>query len=339
MLHLKPIKFFLNSNLMDKITALHTFDQIKLLADARRLRLLRLLMAAPATLTQLAKTVGESPAWVQHHIKTLEAAGLVELDSVRATSAFFEKYYRARASGFLLQELILPQGEKPTAIFSGSHDLALEALAERLQTRLRLLALPVGSLGGLVNLRQGLCQISGAHLLDENGEYNAPTVRRLFPEHGVSLVTFANRIQGLMVAPGNPRGIRSLADLTRAELRFLNRNPGSGTRIWLERELARQGIPVSAIQGYENCVSTHSQAAEAVRRGEADVSLGIQAAAQNQGIGFLPLFEERYDLVVPLVHQSILAPLLDALQTAAFRHAAEALTGYSASHSGEQILL
>ncbi|NCP87912.1 MAG: hypothetical protein CO094_07400 [Anaerolineae bacterium CG_4_9_14_3_um_filter_57_17] len=324
---------------MDTITPLHTFDQIKLLADARRLAILRLLMAAPATLSQLGHALGKHPAWVQHHIKALEAGGLVELAETRLSAGVMEKFYRAKAGGFLLQELILPQGKIPTLVFSGSHDLALEALAERLRPQLHLLALPVGSLDGLINLRQGLCQVSGAHILDENGEYNLPTVRRIFPEQNVRLMTLATRAQGLMVAPGNPLGIRSLEDLTRADVVFLNRNPGSGTRIWLERELARRELPISAIRGYENCVPTHSQAAEAIRRGQADVSLGIQAAAQNQGIGFLPLFEERYDLIIPLVYHAALAPLLDALQTASFRHAAESLTGYTTTHSGEQISL
>ncbi|GAB4491061.1 MAG: hypothetical protein OHK0031_14300 [Anaerolineales bacterium] len=324
---------------MEKISPLNSFDQIKLLADARRLAILRLLMAAPATLSQLGHALGRHPAWVQHHLKALESGGLVEIAETRLSAGVLEKFYRAKAAGFFLQEMILPQGEISTLVFSGSHDLALEALAERLKPHLRLLTLPVGSLDGLINLRQGLCQVCGAHILDENGEYNLPTVRRIFPEQNVHLMTLATRVQGLMVAPGNPLGIRSLEDLTRAGLTFLNRNPGSGTRIWLERELARLGLPVSAIHGYENYVPTHSQAAEAIRRSQADVSLGIQAAAWNQGIGFLPLFEERYDLIIPLAYQVTLAPLLDALQTANFRHAAESLTGYTTTHSGEQISL
>lgn len=324
---------------MENISHLSSFEQIKLLADARRLTILRLLMDAPATLSQLGHALGKHPAWVQHHIKALEAGGLVEIAETRLAAGVVEKFYRARAGGFLLQELILPQGEIPTLVFSGSHDLALEALAQRLKPQLRLLTLPVGSLDGLINLRQGLCQVSGTHILDENGEYNLPTVRRLFPEQNVRLVTLAVRTQGLMVAPGNPRGIHSLADLTRAGLVFLNRNPGSGTRIWLEREMARLELPLGAISGFQNFVFTHSQAASAVQRGQADAALGIQAAARAQGLGFVPLFEERYDLALRASDQTALTPLLDALQSAAFRRATEALTGYFTTHSGEQLTL
>src|SRR5512138_2638529 len=146
---------------MQNVEPIGTFDQIKLLADSRRLAILRLLMASPCTLTQLARTLRQSPAWIRHHIKSLEAANLIEIAEIRTTGMVTEKYYRAKAGAFFLQELILPTGKRPTMIFSGSHDLALESIAEYLQPRITLLSMPVGSLDGLVNLRQGLCQISG----------------------------------------------------------------------------------------------------------------------------------------------------------------------------------
>src|SRR5512143_3186949 len=151
---------------MDSIETLHAFDQIKLLADNRRLAILRLLMAQPATLKQLGDKLGQSPAWIRHHLKALEGAELVELTEVRTTGTVTEKFYRARAGALLLQELILPKSPKPTVVFSGSHDLALESIAAHLAKHLLLLSLPVGSLDGLVHLRQGLCQVSGVHLLD-----------------------------------------------------------------------------------------------------------------------------------------------------------------------------
>src|SRR5512133_2302962 len=117
---------------MDKIETLHAFEQLKILSDARRLDILRRLMAEPATLTQLGATLKESPAWVRHHIKILESAGLVEIAEVRVTVRITEKYYRARASALLLRELILPKSEKPFIIFSGSHDSAIEYIASKL---------------------------------------------------------------------------------------------------------------------------------------------------------------------------------------------------------------
>jgi molybdopterin molybdotransferase/putative molybdopterin biosynthesis protein len=324
---------------MKHVEPLHAFEKIKLLSDARRLQILRLLMASPASLTQLSRTLGQSPAWVRHHILALESGELIELSEVRITGKVKEKFYRAKAGAFLLQELILPEGGKPAIVFSGSHDLALEKVSAQIADHLTLLTLPVGSLDGLVNLRQGLCQISGAHLLDKNGEYNAPFVRHLFPDRTMDLVTLAYRTQGLMLAQGNPKGVRGAADLTQAGLRFINRNPGSGTRLWLDGELERLGIPPESINGYERVVDTHTECARAIASGEADAALGLQASARQYDLHFIPLFEERYDLVLPREQENSLAPLLEYIQTAAFRRDLNTLTGYNTSHSGEQISL
>lgn len=322
---------------MKTIAPLASFDQIKLLADPRRMELVRLLMSEPATLSQLGRAVGKHPAWVQHHIKALEAGGLVEIAEVRITAGVTEKFYRARAGGFLLQEMILPRGGKPALVFSGSHDLAIERLAEQLARHVEILVHPVGSLDGLVNLRMGLCNASGAHLLDTTGEYNTPFVSRLFPDRHMHLVTLAHRTQGWMVAPGNPRKVRGAGDLLQPGIRFVNRNPGSGTRLWLDSELQKLGIRSHSIPGYERIVKTHTEAALAIQTGAADVALGLEAAALQHGLDFLPLFAERYDLVLPDEQLSALAPLLDTLQTAAFRRGVDGLRGYDTSHTGEEI--
>lgn len=322
---------------MKRVKQLHTFEQIKLLADPRRMHILRLLMADSATLTQLAKTLNQSPAWVRHHILALESADLIELAEVRITGKVTEKFYRARAGAFLLQELIMPECEKPAIVFSGSHDLALERISEKIADQLTLLMLPVGSLDGLVNLRQGLCQFSGAHLLDKSGEYNAPFVRHLFPDRSMDMVTLAYRTQGLMVALGNLKGVRGASDLAQTGLCFINRNPGSGTRLWLDSELERLGIPTGKIDGYETVVNTHTECARAIASGQADAALGLQASALQYKLDFIPLFEERYDLILPHEQENILAPLLDYVQTKDFRKAVSTLSGYATTHSGEQI--
>ena len=324
---------------MDRVETLHAFEQIKLLSDSRRLQILRLLMASSANLTQLARTLGQSPAWVRHHILALESANLIELAEERRTGKVVEKFYRAKAGAFLLQELILPEGGKPAIVFSGSHDLALEKIGEQIADHLTLLTLPVGSLDGLVNLRQGLCQISGAHLLDKSGEYNAPFVRHLFPDRPMDMVTLAYRTQGLILAAGNPKGVRSAADLAQTGLRFINRNPGSGTRLWLDTELERLDLSPETIDGYERIVNTHTECARLIASGQADAALGLQAAALQFNLDFIPLFEERYDLVLPRDQENVLAPLLEHIQTATFRREVATLTGYNTSHSGEQIML
>jgi putative molybdopterin biosynthesis protein len=325
---------------MPFIEHLHTFAQIKLLADKRRLAILRLLMAAPASLTQLGLALGEHPAWVRHHLKQLEQAGLVEIVETRVTSGVVEKFYRARANGLLLQELILPEdAAHPTVVFSGSHDLAIELLARQLSAHLNILTLPVGSLDGLVTLRQGLCNFSGAHLMDSSGEYNAPFVRHFFPDRATLLITLAHREQGLILFPGNPKQIQNLSDLARPEVVFVNRQKGSGTRLWLDNELHRLGIPADQIRGYDREVRLHTECASLVQNGEADVAIGLHAAAHQAGLDFIPLFQERYDLVFPREQANFLMPLLDTIQTSAFRQSVNNLNGYDTTHTGEQIPL
>jgi putative molybdopterin biosynthesis protein len=152
------------------------------------------------------------------------------------------------------------------------------------------------------------------------------------------MITLAYRTQGLLLAQGNPKGIHSLSDLAREDVKFVNRNPGSGTRLWLDREIQRLGLTPNQIRGYEDSVHTHSESALAIQSGQADAALGIQAAAHQHGLDFIPLFEERYDLVLPRENENILTPVLDYLQTAAFRKELNTLTGYNPAHSGEKIL-
>src|SRR5688572_4172549 len=244
---------------MKKVEFIHSFANIKLLADPRRMDILRLLMASPATLTHLARMMKQSPAWIRHHILALESANLVEVSEIRKTGKVMEKFYRARAHALLLQEVILPKTKKPAVIFSGSHDLALEGIGEHLENHITLLSLPVGSLNGLVNLRQGLCQVSGSHLLDETGEYNIPFVHHLFPDRDMEVVTLAYRTQGIVLSVGNPTNIKKVADFANPNIRFVNRNLGSGTRLWFDAELRKLKIHTKMINGYENIVKTHSE--------------------------------------------------------------------------------
>ncbi len=325
---------------MPTIERLLAYEQIKLLADPRRMSILRRLMAAPASLTQLGQALGEHPAWVRHHLKKLEQAGLLDIVETRITSGVVEKFYRARSSGLLLQELILPEDPAhPTMVFSGSHDLAVEMLTEQLSAIMTILTLPVGSLDGLVTLRQGLCNFSGAHLFDLSGEYNTPFVRRFFPDRTTMLVTLAHREQGLMLSPGNPKQIHSLPDLVRTNVVFVNRQKGSGTRLWLDNELKQLDVPTQRIIGYEREVNSHTESARMVQSGEIDAAIGLHASAHQHGLDFISLFHERYDLVFPQEQAISLQPILDTLQTGAFRSRVENMRGYDTTHTGEKILL
>ena len=313
-------------------------DQLKILADSRRLNILRHLMATPATLTQLAAAVNHSPAWVKHHIFQLEAGGLVELAEIRTTGMVTEKYYRAKAGAWLLHQVVLPLGSKPVILLSGSHDLALELLAEKLSPHTDLIIQPVGSLDGLANLRLGLCQLSGTHLQDASGEYNVPFIRQMFPDQDISLITLAHREQGLLVAPGNPKHIHTLHDLTRKNVLFVFRNRGSGTRLWLDKALHQTGIPSEKVRAHPAAVTTHSEAAELIQRGEADATLALHAAADQHGLDFIPLYHERYDLAFPAQHRQQLAPILDYILRADYHREVESMPGYDCRHTGEQVL-
>jgi putative molybdopterin biosynthesis protein len=220
----------------------------------------------------------------------------------------------------------------------GSHDMTLDLLAQYLAPRQRRLASAnVGSQGGLVALRRGEAHLAGSHLLDpETGEYNLSYIRQYLPSIAVKVVALVNRQQGLMVAKGNPKSIRSLLDLTRAEVAFVNRQRGAGTRVLLDYQLGLLGIAPEAIKGYTQEEYTHLAVAAAISSGRVDCGLGIAAAAQALDLDFIPLFDEHYELVVPaeFYDSDLLSPLWEILQQADFRHAVAALPGYDVSRMG-----
>jgi putative molybdopterin biosynthesis protein len=324
---------------MDKIKTLHNFEQLKILADARRLEILRLLMTKSATLAELGQMLKKSPAWVQHHLKILKSAGLIEITEMSVSARLKRKHYKAKASALILQELILPRSQKPIIIFAGSPDPAIEHIASHLAPQISILAMSFESLDSLIYLRQGLCHVAGTHLLETTGDYNTLFVRRLFQARGIFMVTLAYRTQGLIVALGNPKKLKALSDLTRKDITLINRNPGSEAQMWLDYELARLGLPIESVNGYENFVSTHRAAAQTVKAGKADVSIGVQSAAWEAQVDFIPLFKERYDLVIHADQAHLVSPLLDYIQTGAFRNKLGDLPGYDVTHTGEQVHL
>lgn len=179
--------------------------------------------------------------------------------------------------------------------------------------------------------------MAGCHLFDaETGDFNKTYARALFPGRPLVLVTLAHRQQGLIVPAGNPRGLKDLAEAVTAGARLINRNRGSGTRVWLDRLLAGGDVDPVGIAGYELEVVTHDAAARAVAEGAADVALGILPAAKAHGLDFVPLIEERYDLVTPREHYEspVLAPLLDLLDDDSFRQEIESLGGYVTRETG-----
>jgi molybdate-binding protein/DNA-binding transcriptional regulator YhcF (GntR family) len=187
--------------------------------------------------------------------------------------------------------------------FVGSHDLALAWIAAHFSEIAPAYSLELqfsGSLGGLIALAEGKADLAGSHLWDEETDsYNIPYVRRLLPGQRVALLTLAQRRLGLITPAGNPGKVLGLTDLQRAGLVFVNRQSGSGTRVWLDAALHRAGISTAKIRGYDDARSTHSEVARAVAEGKADAGFGLQTAALAFGLDFIPLVSERYELIIP----------------------------------------
>ncbi len=176
---------------------------------------------------------------------------------------------------------------------------------------------------------------------EESGEYNLPILRRLFVGQRICVVTLCERQQGLIVPRSNPKAVSSFADLARPGIRMVNRQAGSGTRALLDYHLHKLGVSVESILGYGDEVSTHLAVAEAVARGSADAGLGVLAAARAFGLGFVPLANERYDLVLTARDRTTppLNWLLDHVKGAEFRRIAGHLGGYETRLSGQEIYI
>jgi putative molybdopterin biosynthesis protein len=234
-----------------------------------------------------------------------------------------------------------PAEVEKTIVVLGSHDLTIDLMAQFLAgVGARLTSANVGSVGGLIALRRGEAHLAGSHLLDPStGEFNLPYIAQYLPDVPVVVVGLVYREQGLILAASNPKSIRSLEDLAREEVTFVNRQRGAGTRLLLDHHLARLGISPENVHGYSREEFTHLAVAVAVASGRADCGLGIRAAASALGLDFVPLFHERYDLVIPAVHleSAVLRPLLTLLEDPAFRKAVGDLPGYDPAPMGQRI--
>jgi putative molybdopterin biosynthesis protein len=228
-----------------------------------------------------------------------------------------------------------------TILAIGSHDISLDILAQFLANEgSRLASANVGSLGGLLALKRGEAHLAGSHLLDiESGEYNLSYIRQYLPELSVVVIKLVGRQQGLIVATNNPKHIISLADLNRKDIKFINRQRGAGTRVLLDYQLQKLGIDAETVNGYEREEYTHLAIAAAIASERADCGLGIAAAARALGLDFVPLYQERYDLVIPARYyeSELLLPLQRIIHQKEFQEQVAALPGYDVSGMGEVV--
>lgn len=224
-------------------------------------------------------------------------------------------------------------------ILLGTHDITYEVLNGQLMRahpELTLFTAATGGKRGLEALTRGLCHIAAMHMFDEEeGEYNIPQVRKA--EIPIVLVNLFQRDLGLVVAQGNPKGIKGLEDLTRPEVNFINRQLGSGTRMLMEYHLRQSKIDTARIKGFNQEAYTHMSAAAAVSSGAADAGLGIPATAKASRLDFVPCFLERLDLAIPKKFFNLFAiqGLIQVIRSSAFKREATAhLAGYDFKQAG-----
>ncbi len=228
-----------------------------------------------------------------------------------------------------------------TVVIIGSHDINIDILADEIRLQghnIRISSGNVGSLGGLIALKKGSCHMAGSHLLDtETGEYNISYIKRYLKGVRISLFHLVLRDQGLIVAKGNPKGIKGIEDLVGSDIVFVNRQAGSGTRVLFDYKLGQLGIGPKAIKGYDHDEFTHMAVAVDVLSGAADCGMGIFAAAKALDLDFVSMVREQYDLVIPraMVEQPNIKVVLDTIRSRHFRERVVALGGYDPSKSGE----
>lgn len=225
--------------------------------------------------------------------------------------------------------------------FAGSHDPAVALIAAHFSTVTPAYAPQLsfsGSIGGLLALAAGRADVAGVHLWDvESGTYNAPFVRRFLVGQRVALLTLGYRRLGLLVAPAKAEAIHDLTDLPDSQLRFVNRQAGAGTRVWLDVRCKALDIAPERIVGYENEAMTHSAVAQAIAEGKADVGLGLETLALAYDLPFIPLTQERYDLVIPasIWDRPPVQAWVQWLSTAQAREGITALGGYDLTEMGQ----
>lgn len=227
-----------------------------------------------------------------------------------------------------------------TLAIVGSHDPLLDEAADLLRRAgagFSVSSTHVGSMGAVTAIKGGEAVMGAVHLLDEEtGTYNAPQLHRFFPDGRAVLVECVQRTQGLMVAPGNPMGLRDLDDIIRTGARYVNRQRGAGTRILCDWLLKQAGREPSQVNGYTREELTHTAVAAQIAAGTADAGLGIYSAAKLYGLDFIPVCQEQYDLLAlrSALDTPVVKAFLSVLGSEAFRQRLEALGGYELRHPG-----
>ena len=261
--------------------------------------------------------------------------GLQELPQPQAPAAF--------AAPFQAFASPPPHTGKSTGmnVVITGQDMSLDILSTHLERSLpstRPLRSYAGSLDSLIAMYHGESDIVSTHLLDgDTGEYNLPYIRKLLVGFSYIVVHLLTRSAGFYVQKGNPKGILSWNDLQQSGLTLINRERGSGARVLLDEQLRLLGIPSASLAGYENIENSHLAVAGMVARGSADVGIGTEKAAKIiEGIDFIPLIQERYDLVMVKrpENEQWISTVIDILRSAAFRSELSSIHSYDLTETG-----
>ena len=249
---------------------------------------------------------------------------------------------RFSAGSSVSLELCRPLEElKKQLIIIGSHDPLMNVVSSLLannQSDYTLRAAHVGSMGGLMAVRKGETHLAGIHLLNEkDGSYNEAFVRKQFREGGVRVVECVGRVQGIMVPKGNPKNITSIESLAGENIRYINRQKGSGTRILFDYLLKKQGISKDRIHGYDLEEFTHTEVASKISLGLADAGMGIHSAAKMYDLDFIPICNEQYDLLIPdnAWDTPMVQEFISIIKSEAFAEELCKMGGYTFDHPGE----
>ncbi len=235
-----------------------------------------------------------------------------------------------------------PDRKKENQItFAGSNDLAISWMAANFDEILPGFEFSLqfgGSLSGLIKLAENRVDFAGCHLWDEDlQDYNTAYIKRILPGKKIGLVTLAERRLGLIVPAGNPHKCYQLEDLTRPEICFVNRQSGSGTRVWLEARLHETNLFVENIRGFSNEKNTHNDVARAITAGEGNVGLGLEAAADIYDLDFIPLTTELYELAFleETYQNQNCKKFINWFASSSAKTAIQALNGYTTKKTGE----
>ncbi|MEA1939075.1 MAG: molybdopterin biosynthesis protein [Candidatus Caldatribacteriota bacterium] len=265
----------------------------------------------------------------------IDADGLIRIPSLKEGLD-----YREEAKAELLETLAKI---KNNVIVTGSHDLILDVLKNELQensSEFDIVSFNVGSLGGLMALKQNRTHLATSHLLDpESGEYNFPYIKKMLPQRELVVVNLTYREQGIMIKRGNPKNIKGVDDLVKKDIKFINRQKGSGTRVLLDYLLKKKEINPSNIQGYFREEFTHLMVASTVTEEGVDAGLGILSAAKAFDLDFIPIARERYDIIMPKEYYSDwrIQRLFNIVDSKNFKKRVIELGGYDLSQSGKVI--